>query len=109
MIAPAQKMNIVCRDQSDANVPRNLRQRCHAFALFFHPVIVQFDEKIFRAENVAVFGRALFRLLDVVRLNGGIDFTREAAAQPNQTLRVAPRAVPCRSSAHNENRPGARS
>jgi DNA polymerase-3 subunit alpha len=27
MIAPAQKVNIVCGDQSDANVPRNLRQR----------------------------------------------------------------------------------
>jgi len=40
VIAPAKKMNIICRDQSDAKIPRNLRQRCHAFALFFHSVIV---------------------------------------------------------------------
>jgi hypothetical protein len=88
VIAPAQKMNIVCRDQSDANVPRNLRQRCHALALFFHPVIVQFDEKILRAENVPIFSRALFRLLDVVCLNCRVDFARETATQPDQSLRV---------------------
>ena len=64
-------MDIVCGDQSDAKVPRDLRQHAIAFALLFHSVIVQFDEEIFRAENVAVFGGALFCLLDVVRLNRG--------------------------------------
>ena len=88
MIAPAQEMNIVGRHQSDANVPSNLRQSCHAFALFFHSVIVQFDKKIFCAENVPIFGCALFRFLDVVCLNGAVDFTRETAAQPNQSFRV---------------------
>jgi hypothetical protein len=88
VIAPAEKMNIICRDQSDAKIPRNLRQRCHAFALFFHSVIVQFDEKILSAENVPIFGRALFRLLDVVCLNCGVDFARETATQPDQSFRV---------------------
>ena len=83
VIAPAQKMNIVCRHQSHAKIPRNLRQRCHALALFVHPVIVQFDEKILRAENLPIFGRALFRLLDVICLNCGVDFTRETATQPD--------------------------
>ena len=81
-------MNIVCRNQSHANVPRNFRQRCHALALFLHPVIVQFDEEIFRAENVPIIGRALFRFLDVVCLNCGVDFTLETDTQPDQSFRV---------------------
>ena len=51
-------------------------------------MIVQFDEKILRAENVPIIGRALFRLLDVVRLNCGVDFARETATQPDQSLRM---------------------
>ena len=51
-------------------------------------MIVQFDEEILRAENVPIIGRALFRLLDVVCLNCGVDFTCETATQPDQTRRV---------------------
>jgi hypothetical protein len=51
-------------------------------------VIVQFDKEIFRAENVPIFGRALFRLLDVVCLNCGVDFARETATEPDQSFRM---------------------
>ncbi len=84
MIAPAQKVNVVRGNQSDAEVPRNLRQHAIAFVLRFHAVIVQFHEEVFRPENVAIFGCALFRLLEVVCLNRAVDFARKTTTQPNQ-------------------------
>ena len=84
VIASAQKMNVIRGNESDADVPSNRRQDTIAQALLFHAMIVHFHEKILRAENVAVFGGALFRLLQIVRPNRSIDFARKAAAQPDQ-------------------------
>ncbi len=84
VIAPAQKMNIVRSNKSDTDVPGNLRQDTIAQALLFHAVIVHFHEEILRAKNVAVFGGALSRFLQIVRLNCAIDFPRKATAQPDQ-------------------------
>ena len=78
-------MNVVCGNQSNPEVPRDLRQLAIAFVLRFHPVIVQFHEEIFRAENIAILRRARFRLLDVVCLNRAVDFARQTAAQSNQS------------------------
>jgi hypothetical protein len=80
MIVASQKMDVVRRDQSDAEIFCDLRQHPIALALFFHPVIVQLHEEIFRAQNVAILGRGLFRFLDIVRLNRRIDFARETTA-----------------------------
>ena len=88
MIVASQKMDIVRRDQADAEVFRDLRQHAIALALFFHPVIVQFHEEIFGAQDVAILGRGLLGSLDVVRLNRRIDFPRETTAQPDQPRRM---------------------
>ena len=63
-------------------------------------MIVQLHEEIFRAQNVAILGRGLFRFLDIVRLNRRVHFARETTAQPDQPRRmlrqqlfVDPRAV----------------
>jgi hypothetical protein len=61
-----------------------LREHTIAFVLRFHAVIVQFHEEIFRAENIAIFGRTLFRLVEVICLNCAVDFTRKTTAQSNQ-------------------------
>jgi len=52
--------------------------------LRFHPVVVHFDEELIRSKNVAIFGRALVRLLDVICLNRAVDFARETTTQSNQ-------------------------
>ena len=85
VIAPAQKMNVVRRDQTDAEVFRDFRQHAIALALLFHAVVVQLHEEIFRAENVAIFGRGLFGDVDLVRLNRGIHFAGETTAQADQS------------------------
>ena len=85
VIAAPEKMHIVGRDQADAEVSGNLRQHLIALALLLNSVVVQFDEKIVRSENVPIIGGTLSCLLDVVRLYRGIDFAGETAAQPNQT------------------------
>ena len=69
VIAPIEKMDVVRRDQSEPEILRQVRQHAIAFVLRFHAVIVQLEEEIFRAEDVAKFRRALFRLLEVVCLN----------------------------------------
>ena len=88
MIVAPQKMHVVRRDQPNTELFRDLRQHSIALVLFFHPVVVQFHEEIFRAENVAILGRRLLRLVDVIRLDRRIDFAREAAAEPDQSRRM---------------------
>ena len=85
VIAPAQKMHIVCSDQTDAQVSCNLWQCAVALALRLHSVVMQFDEKVFRPENVSIFCGALFCFFNVVSLNRAVNFGRETSAQPNQT------------------------
>ena len=84
VIAAAQKVNVVRRHQSHPEVPRNPGQHAIAFVLRVDAVVVQFHEEIFRAENVAILRRALFRFFNVVRLNGAVDFARKTTAQSNQ-------------------------
>ena len=48
---------------------------------------MQFDEEVFRAENVPIFSRTLFCLFDVVCLNRAVDFPSKTTAQSNQTSR----------------------
>ena len=52
------------------------------------PVVMQFDEKVFRPEDVPIFSGILFRLLDVICLNRSVNFACETAAQSNQTGRA---------------------
>jgi len=100
VIAPAQKMDVIRRNQTETELFRQLRQDPVAFVLLFHAVVVQFQEEILRAEDVAILSRGLFRLVDVVRLNGGINFAGQTSAQSDQTggmlgekLLVDPRRV----------------
>ena len=84
MIAPAQKVDVVGRDQPNSQISGDLRQTTIALALLFHPVIVKFDKEIFRSENVAVGCRGFFGLIKAVRLDGGIDLAGESTTEPNQ-------------------------
>src|SRR5262249_31206729 len=86
MIASAEEMHVIGRYQANAQVSRNRHQRSIAQFLYFHPMVVKFDEEICRAENIPVFGGALFCLLDVICLNRAIDFARKTAAESDQTL-----------------------
>ena len=88
VIAATQKVDVVCRDEPNAKVLRDLRQNGVAPLLFLHAVIVHFHEEIFRAENIAILGGRLLGDVDLVRLNGGIDFAGETTAQPDQSFRV---------------------
>ena len=88
VIASAEKMHVIRRHQANAQVARNLHECCIAHFLLFHPVIVQFQEEIFCAEDIPIFGGALFCFLDVVCLNRAVDFACKTAAQSDQTLRA---------------------
>ena len=66
VIAPAEKMHVIRRYQANAQVARHVHKCCVAFLLLLHPVIVQFQEEIFRAEDIPIFGGALFCFLDIV-------------------------------------------
>ena len=92
-------MDVVRRDQTDAEIFRELRQHRVALALFFHPVIVQLDEEIFRAQDVAILRCGLSCLADVIRLDRRIDFARQATAQADQPRGMLAPEAPCRSAA----------
>ena len=47
-------------------------------------MIVQFDVEILRAQDIAILRGALFRLADLIHLQGAIDFTRQTTTQRNQ-------------------------
>jgi hypothetical protein len=66
VIAPAEKMHVIRRYQANAQVARHVHKCCVAFLLLLHPVIVQLQKEIFRAEDISIFGGALFCFLDVV-------------------------------------------
>ena len=83
-MAALEKMHIVRRGQADAELARKLWQHAIAFLLRVDSVIVQFEEKIIRAENIAKFGHALTRLRKLIRLDRHIDLAFQAAAQPDQ-------------------------
>ena len=86
MIASSQKMHIVRRDQTERELFCQLRQHAIAFALHLHPVVVQLDEKVLRAQDVSILRRSLSCLGDVVRLDCRINFARQATAQSDQSL-----------------------
>src|SRR2546430_4089680 len=48
-------------------------------------MVVQFDKKVLRPENVSIIGGTLFCFFNVVCLNRAVDFPRETSAQSNQT------------------------
>ena len=84
MIVAAQEMNIVRRDQTDTEVLGDFRQHRVAPFLLLHPVIVELDEEILRAEDVAILRCGLGRLLNVVRLDGGVHFPSQTSTQADQ-------------------------
>ena len=65
----------------------DLRQYGIAFPLLLHAVVMQFQEEISRSENIAIVGSALFCFLDIVCLNGAVDFASETTAQSDQSSR----------------------
>ncbi len=81
VIVPAQEMDVIGRDQPDAEIFRDPRQHCVAPSLFFDPVIVHLDEEILRAQDVTIFRGSLLRLFDVIGLNRGIHFAGKTAAK----------------------------
>src|SRR4029077_16386761 len=86
VIAAPEKMHIVCGNQTEAEIFRELWQHRVAPFLFLHSVIVHFDEEILRAENVAIFGGGLPGDVGLVCLERGIDFAGETTTEPDQSF-----------------------
>ena len=64
-----QKVNVIRRHQPETELPRQLRQRAVAFPLLRHPMIVQLNEKILRAKDVAIIvDAACLRLREIIGL-----------------------------------------
>ena len=59
VMAALEEMHVVRRDQTEAEFLRELRQDAIAFALRLDAVVVQLEEEILRAEDVAESRRAL--------------------------------------------------
>ena len=88
VMAALEKMHVVRRDQPEPKFLRDLRQDAVAFSLRLDAVIVQFEEEIFRSENVAKSRRAGARLVELIGLDRHVDLALETAAQPDQTRGV---------------------
>ena len=81
-------MNVVRRHQPEPEFAPDLWQNAVAFPLRLHSVIVQLEEEILRAEDVAKGRRALPRLVELIRLDRHVDLTLKTRAHPDQTLGV---------------------
>src|SRR5437868_13912226 len=81
-------MDVVRRDQADSEVLGDFWQNRVAPLLFFKSVIVEFDEEILFAENIAILRGGCGGFLNVVRLDRGVHFSRQTAAEANQSRRV---------------------
>ncbi len=86
VIAAPEEVNIVGRDQTETEFASEFRQVRIALLLLGHAVVVQFDEKISRAENVAIFRSQILCFFNVVDLKSAIDLTRKTSAQSDQTV-----------------------
>src|SRR5438046_8797418 len=76
-------MDIVCGDQSDAEVLGDSWQNAIALPLLFHPMVMHLHEEVFGSEDVAILSRALFGDVDLVRLNSGVQLAGQTIAKPN--------------------------
>ena len=88
VMAALEKMHIVRRDQPEPKLARDRGQGAVAFPLRLEAVIVQLEEEIFRAEDVAISRRAGPRFVELIGLDGHVDLALEAGAHPDQTLAV---------------------
>src|SRR5436190_14265510 len=88
VVTSLEKMHIVSGHQTNSEFLCQPRQNPVAFLLGLDAVIVHFEEKICRAEDVAKFRHALLRPGQIVRLDCHIDFALEATTQSDQTGRM---------------------
>src|SRR5215472_5027396 len=88
VVVAMQKMDVVRRDETEAEIFCDLWQDPVALSLHLDPMIMHLDEEILGAENVAIFRRRLLRLLDIVCLNRGVYFTGQTTTEPNQSRRM---------------------
>ncbi len=83
-----EKVHVVRRDQPESELPGQRGQHPVAFDLLLNSVIMELNIEVFRPENIAVGPREFLRLGQIVLDDRGVDFALEAAAQPDQPLRV---------------------
>src|SRR5438128_6727937 len=76
VIAPAQKMHIVCSDQTDGQVSCDLRRCAVALALRLHPVVTQLADKDFRPDNGSTLCVAPLRFSKAGSLSSGLTLSR---------------------------------
>jgi hypothetical protein len=88
VIAAPEEVNVVGRDQTEPEFAGEFWQMRIALLLLGHSVIVQLDEKISRAENVAIFRGQILRFFNVAGLKSAVNFTGETTAQADQTVRM---------------------
>ena len=87
-MAPFEKVNVVRRHQPEPEFTPDFWQNTVAFSLRLQSVIVQLEEEILRAEDVAKGRRALPRLIELIGLDRHVDLALEAGAHPDQSFRV---------------------
>ena len=88
MIAVEQVMHVVGRDERHVQLARDRRQPFVDDQLLVDALILHLEEKVARPENVAKLRGGLERLPLAPRTDFARHFALEAAAEPNQSLRV---------------------
>ena len=83
-----QEMHVIRRHQLQAQLLPDPRQRRAAFEFRLDPVVVHFEEKILRPEDVAILPRETHRLRIIVRQERRVDLAFQTPAQPDQPRRV---------------------
>ena len=88
VMAPFEKVNVVRRHQPEPEFTPDFWQNTVAFSLRLQSVIVQLEEEILRAKDIAKGRCALPRLLELIGLDRHVDLALEAGAHPDQPFRV---------------------
>lgn len=89
VILLVQKMHVVRGDEAEAEIARELRERRVHFRLRSDAVVGEFEEEIFRAEDVAVSRGELRRLREIILgVNRVRHLALQAAAKADDSLRV---------------------
>ena len=83
-----EKMDVVSRNQSEPEFPRDRGQGRVALPLRLETVIVQLEEKIFSTENVAIDRGAGPGFVELIGLDGHVDLALQAGTHSDESLAV---------------------
>ena len=88
VVCALQKVDVVCRDQSEPEVLRHFEQNPIAPVLLLDAVVVEFDEEIVFAEDVPILAGKIPRARLVVCEDRLVDLSVEAPAERDEPVAV---------------------